>query len=74
MYINNTIIEGTEAFKELDVVTQQIYKKKKMMDEVRHGFQVAKNVGIEKYDQTFYPRPYLLKVVKELITKFENKN
>lgn len=60
-------IENTKAFKELSAVTQLIYRKKAMMDQVKQEFQIAKNVGIESYIKVYHPRPYLLKVIKELI-------
>ena len=44
----NQIIENTKAFKELDSVTQTIYRKKAMMDEVKRELQIAKEIGVEK--------------------------
>lgn len=63
----NQIIENTKAFKELDKVTQTIYRKKAMMDEVKRELQIAKEIGVEKYNDVYNPRPYKLKVIKELL-------
>ena len=60
-------IENTKAFKELDKVTQTIYRKKAIMDEVKRELQIAKEIGIEKYNDVYNPRPYKLKVIKELL-------
>ena len=63
----NQIIENTKAFKELDPVTQSIYRKKAMMDQVKRELEIAKHIGVESYNEVYHPRPYLLKVIKELI-------
>lgn len=60
-------IEQTKAFQELDKVTKLIYQKKAMMDRVKQEFQVAKNVGFEQYESVYHPRPYISKVIKELL-------
>lgn len=65
--ITTQIIEKTKAFAELDKVTKLIYSKKAMMDRVKQEFQIAKNVGIETYKEHHHPRPYLEKVIKELL-------
>ena len=65
--ITTQIIENTKAFQELSPVTQLIYRKKEMMNKVKQEFQVAKNVGIEAYKGVYHPRPYVLKVIKELL-------
>ena len=65
--ITNQIIESTKAFNELERVTQIIYRKKEMMNRVKQEFQIAKNVGIESYKEVYHPRPYLLKVIIELM-------
>lgn len=66
--MTNQTIENTKAFKELDPVTQTIYRKKPMMDQVKRELEIAKTIGVERYNNVYYPRPYLLKVIKELIT------
>lgn len=63
----NQQIEQTKAFKELDKVTQTIYRKKAMMDEVKREFEIARCIGIENYNERYNPRPYKLKVIKELL-------
>lgn len=65
--INNKLIESTAAFKELDKVTQNIYSRKNMMDDVKREFQVAKTIGIDAYENTYHPRPYKIKVIRELL-------
>ena len=69
--ITSQQIEETKAFKELEKVTQSIYRRKQMMDRVKQEFQSAKNVGYEQYESVYHPRPYVGKVIKELI---ENGN
>ena len=65
--ITNQQIESTKAFQELDKVTQIIYRKKVMMNRVKEELQIAKNVGFEQYESVYHPRPYLSKVIKELL-------
>ena len=65
--ITSQQIENTEAFKELEKVTQSIYRRKQMMDRVKQEFQIAKNVGYEQYDAVYHPRAYVGKVIKELL-------
>ena len=65
--MNNTTIENTKAFQELDPVTQIVYRKKEMMSRVKSEFQIAKQIGIQRYNETYFPRPYLLKVITELL-------
>lgn len=65
--MDNQIIENTEAFKELDSITKIIYRKKQMMDRVKREIEVAREIGMEKYNYIYTPRPYLLKVIKELL-------
>lgn len=65
--MNSTEIKNTAAFKELDRVTQTIYSEKKMMDRVNNELEIAKYIGLENYFNTYHPRPYLWKVIKELI-------
>lgn len=60
-------IEETKAFKELEKVTQSIYRRKAMMDKVKQELQIAKNVGYEQYESVYHPRPYVGKVIKELL-------
>lgn len=62
-------IENTKAFQELDKVTKLIYQKKAMMDRVKQEFQVAKNIGFAQYESVYHPRPYIEKVIKELLEK-----
>lgn len=66
--MNNEAIEKTKAFQELDVVTKIIYRKSAMMNEVKRELEVAKNIGIEAYNNAYNPRPYKLKVIKELLS------
>jgi len=65
--ITSQKIEETKAFKELEKVTQSIYRRKQMMDKVKQEFQIAKNVGYDQYDAVYHPRPYVGKVIKELL-------
>ena len=65
--ITNNIIENTVAFKQLDKVTKVIYSKKQMMDEVKKEFNIAKTIGIAAYENTYFPRPYKIKVIRELL-------
>ncbi|WP_329804391.1 hypothetical protein [Flavobacterium facile] len=60
-------IEATKAFKELDKVTKQIYQKKAMMDKVKQEFQIAKNVGLERFKEFHPTRPYIEKAIIELL-------
>ena len=46
--ITSQQIEETKAFKELEKVTQSIYRRKAMMDKVKQEVQIAKNVGYEQ--------------------------
>lgn len=66
-------ILNSEAFKELDPVTQIIYRKPKYIAEVIDGYEIAKSMGIESYNYIFSPGPYKLKVITELINN-ENTN
>lgn len=65
--ITSQQIEETKAFKELEKVTQSIYRRKQMMDRVKQEYQIAKNVGYDQYDAVYHPRPYVGKVIKELL-------
>lgn len=65
--ITSQQIENTKAFQELEKVTQSIYRRKAMMDKVKQEVQIAKNVGYEQYEAVYHPRPYVAKVIKELL-------
>lgn len=65
--ITNEQIQATNAFKSLDKVTKDIYSKKPMMDLIKRELPIAKTIGIEKYNDKYNPRPYVLNVIKELL-------
>ncbi len=65
--MTNTEIENTKAFQSLDKTTQIIYGRKAMMDEVKKEFGIAKEIGVERYNDLYNPRPYKLRVIKELL-------
>lgn len=66
-------ILNTEAFKELDSVTQLIYGKQSKIQEIEREYNVAKTIGIQKYNYIYTPGPYKLKVITELINN-DNDN
>lgn len=66
--INNKLIEATAAFQKLDKVTQDIYRKKQMMDNVKREFQVAHTIGLESYLQKYNPDAYKKNVITELLS------
>lgn len=65
--ITSQQIEETKAFQKLSPVAQIIYRRKAMMDKVKQEVQIAKNVGYEQYESVYHPRPYVGKVIKELL-------
>lgn len=66
-------ILNSKAFKELDPVTQIIYKNPRYIHEVINGYDIAKDIGIENYNYFFSPGPYKLKIITELINN-DNDN
>lgn len=68
--MTNDQIKETKAFKELDAVTKLVYQKKEMMARVKSEFGIAKKLGLEKYEKMYFPRPYLLKVITELLDQY----
>lgn len=66
--MTNQIIENTKAFQELTPLTKAIYRQKTMMDRVKRELEIAREIGIEKYNDLYNPRPYLLKVITELLS------
>ncbi|WP_130735489.1 hypothetical protein [Flavobacterium sp. J27] len=69
--IHNNTIEATNAFQELSKVTQDIYRKKKMMDDVKREFLVAQTIGLNEYLKKYNPIPYKTKVIAELLSTIQ---
>lgn len=67
-------ILNSEAFKELDPVTKIVYSKPKYIAEVIDGYEIAKSMGIDRYNYIFSPGPYKLKIIKELINNENTDN
>lgn len=67
-------ILNTQAFKELEKVTQIIYSKQSKMQEIEREYNIAKTIGIEKYNYIYSPGPYKLKVITELLNNENTDN
>ncbi|WP_268846765.1 hypothetical protein [Flavobacterium aestivum] len=63
----------SQAFQELEKITQMIYSQPHKMAEVIDEYEIAKSMGLEDYNCLFCPGPYKLKVITELINN-ENTN
>ncbi|CAM4175983.1 MULTISPECIES: hypothetical protein [Flavobacterium] len=66
--MTNQIIENTKAFQELAPLTKAIYRQKTMMNRVKSELEIAREIGIEEYNNLYNPRPYTLKVITELLS------
>ena len=66
-------IEQTKAYRELSDVFKIIYSKSKMVNEITRELEVAKEIGIDKYNYLYSPRPYKLNVITELLANANPK-
>ena len=53
--MTNQIIENTKAFQELAPITKAIYRQKTMMNRVKRELEIAREIGIEKYNDLYNP-------------------
>ena len=60
----NQVVEIPEEVKERLARTAAITMQ---INNIKEKIEIAKHIGVEGYNELYHPRPYLLKVIKELI-------
>jgi len=68
--ISKEMVKKTEAYKGLTPMLQKmVLKRNNMVRSVNHSYQVAKNIGLDKWKSITNARYYNVLIVEEILNK-----